>query len=105
MEVFVEAFEKLRVTTWSTSEYRCDGYETNLTETQLHPQIHCSTLYDTRKWKHLKRPSADEWVKETHYICRRGHHSITRSNHAILTRNEAHSVMSHKLSKKLKDAA
>lgn len=106
MKVPMEASQKLRVTTWCATEYRCDGYETNLKETQLHPQTHCSSLNNTRKWKSLKSLSADECVKEMQYIHRRSHHLISRiSKHASLTCNEVHSATSHKVSETTGDTA
>lgn len=83
MKVSGEASQTLRVTTRCATENRCGGYETNLKETQLYPQAHCSSLNNTRKWKSPKSPSADEWAKEMQDIHRRGHHLISRrSKHA-----------------------
>ena len=35
----------------------------------MHPNVHFSTIYNTRTWKQPKCPSTDEWINKMWYIC------------------------------------
>ena len=34
----------------------------------MHPNVHSSTIYNSKYWKQPKCPSANEWVKKLWYI-------------------------------------
>ena len=34
----------------------------------MHPNVHCSTIYNSRTWKQPKCPSTEEWIKKMWYI-------------------------------------
>ena len=46
----------------------------------MHPNIHCSTIYSTKKWKQPKFPSADEWIKKMWYMCAVEYYSTVKKN-------------------------
>ena len=46
----------------------------------MYPNIHCSTVYNTRTWKQPGCPSADEWIRKLWYIYTMEYYSTIKKN-------------------------
>ena len=46
----------------------------------MHPNVHCSPIYNTRSWKQPKCLSIDEWIKKMWYIYTMEYYSAIKRN-------------------------
>ena len=53
--------------TQQSHSWACTPRKPELKETRV-PNVHCSTVYNTRTWKQPRCPSADKWVRKLWYI-------------------------------------
>ena len=46
----------------------------------MHPNIHCSAIYNSKTWKQPKCPLIKEWIKKMWYIYTMEYYSAIRKN-------------------------
>ena len=46
----------------------------------MHPNVHCSTIYDSQDMEVPKRPLTEEWIKKMWYICTMEYYSAIKKN-------------------------
>ena len=46
----------------------------------MYPSVHCSTVYNSQKWKQPKCPSAEDWIKKMQYIYTMDYYSVIKKN-------------------------
>ena len=46
----------------------------------VYPNVHRSTVYNSRTWKQPRCPPADEWIRKLWYICTMEYYSAIRKN-------------------------
>ena len=46
----------------------------------MHPNVHCSTIYNRQLWKQCKCPSKDEWIKKMWDIYTMEYYSAIKRN-------------------------
>ena len=46
----------------------------------MHPNVNCSTIYNSRTWKQPKCPSIDEWIKKMWHIYTMEYYSAIKRN-------------------------
>ena len=46
----------------------------------MHPNVHCSSIYNSQTWKQPKCPSTDEWIKKMWHIYTMEYYSAIKRN-------------------------